>query len=181
MKNIISTFAVLMLLVGGTAYADNCASTPHSNKEAGKIAPKSGNATDIVGTAIESGKFSMLVAAVKAAGLVEALKGEGPFTVFAPNDKAFAELPEGTLDALLADPDKLKKILTYHVVSGAVTSDQVVGLKSAETLNGKSVKIATTDGQVMINDANVIAADIMCKNGVIHVLDKVIMPMEESR
>jgi len=181
MKKSLYILAAVMIMIAGAAYADDCGSKPHSNTEAGKIAPGSSNASDIVVTAIESGKFSMLVSAVKAANLVEALKGEGPFTVFAPTDKAFTELPEGTLDALLNDPKKLEAILKYHVIEGAVTSDKIGDMKSAKSLNGQAFAISAKDGQVMINDAHVIGADIMCRNGVIHVIDKVIIPVEESR
>ena len=136
---------------------------------------------DIVDTAVEAGSFNTLVAAVQAAGLVETLKGEGPFTVFAPTDEAFAALPEGTVETLFKpeNKDKLIAILTYHVVSGAVTSSQVVNLESAETIQGQSVKIEVKDGNVMIDGATVVAADIMTSNGVIHVIDKVILPSSD--
>jgi uncharacterized surface protein with fasciclin (FAS1) repeats len=111
---------------------------------------------------------------------VDALKGEGPFTVFAPTDEAFAELPEGTLEALLKDTEKLTAILTYHVVEGAVMAEQVVGLDKAATLNGQNVMISAGDDGVKINGANVIATDIPCSNGVIHVIDKVILPEMEG-
>ena len=113
--------------------------------------------------------------AVKAAGLVETLKGDGPFTVFAPTDEAFAKLPEGTVEALLADKEKLTAVLTYHVVAGKVTSKDVAKLDSAKTLQGQEIAIDTSKG-VKINDATVIAADIMASNGVIHVIDTVILP-----
>jgi uncharacterized surface protein with fasciclin (FAS1) repeats len=131
---------------------------------------------DIVDTAIAAGNFETLVAAVKAAGLVETLKGEGPFTVFAPTDEAFAALPAGTVEALLQDKEKLAAILTYHVVAGKVMAADVVGLDSATTVNGADVAIKMWDGKVMINDATVIATDIETSNGVIHVIDKVILP-----
>ncbi len=133
---------------------------------------------DIVDTAVAAGSFTTLVAAVKAAGLVETLKGDGPFTVFAPTDEAFAKLPEGTVETLLKpeNKDKLIAILTYHVVAGKVLAADVVKLESAETVQGQSVKIMTHDGSVMINDATVVAADIMTSNGVIHVIDTVILP-----
>ena len=130
---------------------------------------------DIVDTAIQAGCFSTLVAAVKAAGLVETLKGSGPFTVFAPNDDAFAKLPEGTVDALLKDIPKLKKILTYHVVSGKVMAADVTTLKSAKTVEGSDVKIDATNG-VKINDSTVTTADVAADNGVIHIIDTVLMP-----
>ena len=131
---------------------------------------------DIVETAEAAGDFNTLLAAVEAAGLVETLKGEGPFTVFAPTDEAFAALPEGTFDTLLADTEALTQVLLYHVVPGAVTADQVVGLESAQTVQGGSVSISTEDDKVFINDAQVVAADVLTSNGVIHVIDKVIIP-----
>lgn len=130
---------------------------------------------DIVDTAIAAGNFTTLVTAIQAAGLVETLKGEGPFTVFAPTDDAFAKLPAGTLESLLADQDKLVAILTYHVVPGKVMSTDVVKLSSAKTVQGQSVKISSTSG-VKIDGANVVTADIEATNGVIHVIDTVILP-----
>ena len=134
-------------------------------------------AKDIVQTATEAGSFKTLLAAVKAAGLVETLQGQGPFTVFAPTDAAFAALPAGTLDGLLKDPAALKKILLYHVVSGAVTADKVVGLTSATSVEGSPIAISVKDGTVYLNDtAKVVTPDVMASNGVIHVIDKVILP-----
>ena len=134
-------------------------------------------AKDIVQTATEAGSFSTLLTAVEAAGLVETLQGEGPYTVFAPTDEAFAALPAGTLDGLLADKDALKKVLLYHVASGAVSSDQVVGLTSADSVEGSPIAIAVKDGMVYLNDsAKVVTPDVMASNGVIHVIDKVILP-----
>lgn len=130
---------------------------------------------DIVDTAVKAGSFNTLVAAVKAAGLVETLKGAGPFTLFAPNDDAFAKLPAGTVDALLKDIPKLKTILTYHVVSGKVMAADVVKLKSAKTVQGTEVKIDASSG-VKVNDATVSTADIAADNGVIHIIDTVLMP-----
>ncbi len=130
---------------------------------------------DIVDTAVAAGNFTTLAAALTAAGLVETLKGEGPFTVFAPTDEAFAALPAGTVEALLADPEALAKILTYHVISGHVLSTDLSNGMTTATVNGADVTIMT-EGGVMVNDANVTAADIMASNGVIHVIDKVIMP-----
>ena len=130
---------------------------------------------NIVETAVEAGTFTTLVAAVQAAGLVDVLSGEGPFTVFAPTDEAFAKLPAGTLEALLADKEKLAAILTYHVVSGAVMAKDVVGLTSVQTVQGSSLTIRTDDG-VMIDEAKVITTDIMASNGVIHVIDTVLIP-----
>ncbi|MCC7131851.1 MAG: fasciclin domain-containing protein [Gemmatimonadales bacterium] len=133
-------------------------------------------ASTIVDVAIGAGSFKTLVKAVEAAGLVETLKGTGPFTVFAPTDEAFAKLPAGTLDALLKDKAKLTAILTYHVVSGAVGSDKVVGLKSARTVNGQDVAIAVKDGKVHVGAATVLKTDIKASNGVIHVIDTVLLP-----
>lgn len=130
---------------------------------------------DIVDTAVKAGSFSTLVAAVKAAGLVDTLKGAGPFTVFAPTDEAFAKLPAGTVDALLKDIPKLKKILTYHVVSGKVLAADVAKLKSAKTVEGTEVKINASKG-VKVNDSTVTTADVAADNGVIHIIDTVLIP-----
>ena len=130
---------------------------------------------DIVDTAVKAGSFNTLVTAVKAAGLVETLKGEGPFTVFAPTDEAFAKVPADALKSLLADKDALKKVLLYHVVSGKVTADQVVKMKTAPTVQGSDVMIDASSG-VKINNATVVNADIMTSNGVIHAIDTVLMP-----
>ena len=132
---------------------------------------------DIVQTATDAGSFKTLLAAVKAAGLVETLQGKGPFTVFAPTDAAFAALPAGTLDGLLKDPAALKKILLYHVVSGSVTADKVVGLTSATSVEGSPIAVSIKDGTVYLNEsAKVVTPDVMASNGVIHVIDKVILP-----
>lgn len=133
---------------------------------------------DIVEVAASAGFFKTLVAAVQAAGLVEVLKGEGPLTVFAPTDEAFAKLPAGTVENLLKpeNKDKLTAVLTYHVVPGRVTADQVVALSSAKTVNGRALRISTQDGSVMIDDARVTTTDIMASNGIIHVIDSVVLP-----
>ncbi|MCB1043447.1 MAG: fasciclin domain-containing protein [Acidobacteria bacterium] len=130
---------------------------------------------DLVDTAISAGQFETLVTAIKAAGLVDTLKGDGPFTVFAPTDEAFAQIPQEQLNALLADRDALTKVLTYHVVAGKVTAEQVVTLSQATTVQGQNITISSDNG-VKVNDASVIKTDIMCRNGVIHVIDKVILP-----
>ena len=130
---------------------------------------------DIVDTAVKAGSFTTLVAAVQAAGLVDTLKGPGPFTVFAPTDEAFAKLPAGTVDALLKDIPKLTKILTYHVVSGKVMAADVVKLTSATTVEGSTVKIDASNG-VKINDSTVTTADVAADNGVIHIIDTVLLP-----
>ena len=134
-----------------------------------------GHSMDIVDTAVSAGTFTTLVAAVDAAGLVDTLKGEGPFTVFAPTDDAFAALPEGTVEGLLADPEALAAILTYHVVPGKVMSTDLSNNMMAATANGADVTIMT-EGGVMVNSANVVAADIEASNGVIHVIDMVLIP-----
>ena len=130
---------------------------------------------DIVDVAVNAGSFTTLVAAVKAAGLVETLKGAGPFTVFAPTDEAFAKLPAGTVEGLLKDLPKLKKILTYHVVSGKVMAADVVKLKSAKTVEGSDVKIDASNG-VKVNDSKVVTPDVAADNGVIHIIDTVLIP-----
>ncbi len=133
---------------------------------------------DIVDTAVGAGSFNTLVTAVKAAGLVETLKGKGPFTVFAPTDEAFAKLPAGTVEGLLKDTEKLKQVLLYHVVAGNVMAKDVVKLngKTAKTVQGSAAKITVKDGKVMVDNANVVKTDIPCTNGVIHVIDSVILP-----
>jgi uncharacterized surface protein with fasciclin (FAS1) repeats len=133
---------------------------------------------DIVEIAASAGSFNTLVAAVKAAGLVDTLKGNGPFTVFAPTDEAFAKLPGGTVENLLKpeNKDKLTAVLTYHVVPGRVTAGEVVNLSSAKTVNGRALRINTKDGKVMVDNARVTATDIIASNGVIHVIDSVVLP-----
>lgn len=132
-------------------------------------------ATDIVDTAVSAGSFNTLVTAVKAAGLVDTLKGPGPFTVFAPTDAAFAKIPKAQLDALLADKQKLTAVLTYHVVPASVMAKDVKA-GSAPTVNGKPLKITTAGGNVMVNNAKVIKTDVVASNGVIHVIDTVMLP-----
>ena len=154
------TLAVLALSAGVPVSAASC-----------------GGEHDIVDTAVEAGSFNTLVAAVKAAGLVEALKGEGPFTVFAPSDEAFAKLPAGTVESLLEPQniDKLKAILTYHVVSGKILSADVKP-GSVETLQGSKLSISSKKGALMVDQAKIVATDVTASNGVIHVIDSVIMP-----
>lgn len=153
--------AVALLVAAGAAWAGDY----------GKKA--SGN--DIVAVASSNDSFDTLVQAIQAAGLVDTLQGHGPFTVFAPTDEAFARLPAGTLESLLADKEKLTAILTYHVVPGKVTASQVMGLNSAKTVQGGELDIDTADG-VRINDAKVVQADVEASNGVIHVIDTVLIP-----
>jgi len=160
--NIISTVAVAASLLIGTSEI--------------RTGPDSEPTMNIVETAVAAGSFKTLVAAVKAAGLVETLSGEGPFTVFAPTDEAFAQIPADQLNALLADKEALTAVLTYHVVAGKVMAEDVVKLSSATTVNGQDVDIKVWDGKVMIDDAQVTTADIDTTNGVIHVINKVILP-----
>ncbi len=138
-----------------------------------------GHSKDIVDTAVSAGSFKTLTAALQAGGLVDALRGDGPFTVFAPTDEAFAKLPKGTVETLLKpeNKDKLVNILTYHVIKGSVASNQVQNGAKAPALNGQNLRFSTASG-VQVNDAKVVKADIRCKNGIIHVIDSVILPSE---
>ena len=166
---LITSMAALTFAVAACSTAASPSPSPAPSQEAAM--------GDIVATADAAGSFKTLLAAATAAGLVETLQGEGPFTVFAPTDEAFAALPAGTLDGLLADPEALKAILLYHVVPGAVTADQVVGMTSADSVEGSPIAIAVKDGKVFLNDAaQVTATDIKAANGVIHVIDQVILP-----
>ena len=141
-------------------------------------APAQGQTRDIVDTAVAAGQFKTLAAALKAAGLVETLKGAGPFTVFAPTDEAFAKLPKGTVEDLLKPENKAKltAILTYHVVPGKVTAADITKVKDAKTVQGSSIKVKAAGGKVMVDNATVVNADIAASNGVIHVIDTVVMP-----
>jgi len=131
---------------------------------------------DIVDTAVEAGAFKTLAKALQTAGLIDTLKGEGPFTVFAPTDEAFAKLPAGTVESLLNDPEKLRQILLYHVVPGRVLAKDVVKIKSAKTVQGSSIRVTASAAGVMVDDAHVVRTDIIASNGVIHVIDSVILP-----
>lgn len=155
-------------LISATAFAASLIFTAQANNYNAKA--------DIVDTAVAAGNFSTLVTAVKAAGLVDTLKSDGPFTVFAPNDAAFAKIPAADLNALIADQDALTKVLTYHVVAGKVLAADVVKLSSAKTVQGQELAITVKDGKVYVDGAQVIATDIVTSNGVIHVLDSVVMP-----
>jgi uncharacterized surface protein with fasciclin (FAS1) repeats len=139
------------------------------------------SASDLVDVATEAGAFTTLLAAAEAAGLVDTLRSEGPFTVFAPTDEAFASLPEGTVESLLADPEALRAVLLYHVVAGRVTAEQVVGLTQAESVEGSAIRISVHGDQVHIDDARVITADVPASNGVIHVIDAVLIPASLTR
>ncbi len=142
----------------------------------GGYGQEDGNGKTIIETARDAGQFGTLLTAIEAAGLTDALSGDGPFTVFAPTDEAFSAIPEDQLNALLADTDALTAVLTYHVVSGKVKAADVVELGSAETLQGSRVDISTYNGSVRIDGATVVTADIEASNGVIHVIDAVITP-----
>ena len=171
-RTILLSLAAVAIVVSACSTA--ASPTPAPATAAPSMAAEMG---DIVETATEAGTFTTLLTAATAAGLVETLQGEGPYTVFAPTDEAFAALPEGTLEGLLADPEALKQILLYHVVSGKVTSDQVVGMTSADSVAGPAIAIAVKDGTVYLNDsAKVVTTDIETSNGVIHVIDSVILP-----
>jgi len=159
------------------APASAAPTTAPATKAPASAAPASAATGDIVDVATAAGGFKTLLQAATAADLVGTLKGAGPFTVFAPTDAAFAALPAGTLEALLKDPAKLKEILLYHVVSGKVTADQVVKLTSADTVANKPIKITVKDGTVFLNDkVKVVTTDIPASNGVIHVIDAVLLP-----
>ena len=158
----VAAFAAVLLLLITDVYAGN-----YGKKQ-----------SDIVDTAVAAGSFNTLAAALEAGGLVETLKADGPYTVFAPTDEAFAKLPDGTMEMLLLpeNKDKLVKILTYHVVAGKVMAAEVVTLQTATTANGSDVAIRVVDDTVFINDSRVVATDIGASNGVIHVVDTVILP-----
>jgi uncharacterized surface protein with fasciclin (FAS1) repeats len=143
---------------------------------------KTAASKDIVTVATEAGSFTTLVTALKAAGLVETLKGPGPFTVFAPNDAAFAKLPKGTVEGLLADKNALSSVLTFHVISGRVMAGDIVKSKGAKpkTVNGQELDIQLRDGKVFVNGAQVITTDIAASNGVIHVIDGVLLPKSSA-
>jgi uncharacterized surface protein with fasciclin (FAS1) repeats len=168
-RNFFAVTAALFVLILAVAPAQ---------AHCGKCGTGEAHAHDIIDTAVDAGSFKTLVAAVKAAGLVEALKGEGPFTVFAPTDEAFAALPEGTVEELLKpeNKEKLVAVLTYHVVEGKVMSKTAVTLEEAETLNGEKFSLEFDGEKLMINNATVVKADIETSNGVIHVIDKVLIP-----
>jgi uncharacterized surface protein with fasciclin (FAS1) repeats len=163
---------------GETPAADTAAATAATAETgAAEPAPAAG---DIVETAVAAGDFTTLAAALEAAGLVETLQGEGPFTVFAPTDEAFAALPEGTLDELLLpeNREQLESILTYHVVEGAVPSSDLSDGQQVATLQGGELTIGVTDAGVTVDDATVTAADVAASNGVVHVVDTVLLPPE---
>ena len=174
-----SVAITLALLAGAAspAFASHHGGT-HGTPAATTTKETNMSSKDIVDTAVGAGQFNTLAAALGAADLVETLKGPGPFTVFAPTDEAFAALPAGTVDELLKPENKAKlaAILTYHVVAGKVMASDVVNLSEADSVGGPKLKITTDAGKVQINDANVTTADIETSNGVIHVIDKVLIP-----
>ncbi|HYO43175.1 MAG TPA: fasciclin domain-containing protein [Candidatus Limnocylindrales bacterium] len=175
-RTILLSVAAVALAVSAcsTTAATPAPATPAPATPAPSMAAEMG---DIVDVATEAGTFKTLLTAATAAGLVDTLKGEGPFTVLAPTDEAFAALPAGTLEGLLKDPEALKQILLYHVISGKVMAEQVVGLTTADSVAGPAIKIAVKDGTVFLNDtAKVVTTDIEASNGVIHVIDQVILP-----
>jgi uncharacterized surface protein with fasciclin (FAS1) repeats len=190
MKRLLSAAAMLILITAGVnrVSADDCGSKSKADGQDKSLMIQASEtkkvdtqkSMDIVKTAISAGSFNTLMAAVKAAGLVETLKGAGPFTVFAPTDEAFKKLPAGTVEALLKDKAKLTAILTYHVVPGMVMAADVVKLKDAKTVQGQKVMIRTGKDGVMIDNAKVVKTDIVTSNGVIHVIDTVILPKEEK-
>lgn len=170
---------VLVAIVGLGAWALMSNDDKQANKETssmGQSTAEESTANTIVDVAMSDPQFSTLVTAIKAAGLVETLSGEGPFTVFVPTNDAFAKLPEGTLDSLLNNPEELKKVLTYHVVSGDVKAADVVKLSSAKTVQGQDVRITVDGNTVKVNDSVVTKTDISTKNGTIHVIDSVLLP-----
>lgn len=179
MKTLVAAILTAGLMANvASAHCGSCGvEKPHEHAEKASAGSEKKVGT-IIETAKAAGSFKTLLAAVEAAGLVEALSGKGPLTVFAPTDEAFAALPEGTVEALLKDKAKLASILTYHVVDGAVTAKMVTGLKEAKTLNGQSVTVNVKDDEVKIDNAKVVTPDIMCSNGVIHVIDAVMIPKE---
>ena len=173
LSSILIPLLALALLAGCSKDAQQTTTTAAKQSATNQVADP-----NIVTVAATSGDFNTLVAAVKAAGLVETLQGDGPFTVFAPTDEAFAKLPAGTVDSLLLpeNKEKLVAILTYHVVPGEVLAADVVKLSSANTVEGQPLSISVDAGGVRINDANVIATDVMASNGVIHAIDSVLIP-----
>ena len=181
--SVVPLLLIFVLVVSACAapVAQEAPAAPVEQPTAVPVAPAEAEmAADIVDTAIAAGSFNTLVAAVQAAGLEDALRGDGPFTVFAPTDEAFAALPEGTVESLLADPEALSQILLYHVIAGKVMAADVSDGLSADTLQGAPVAFAIVDGKPMINDANIVATDVEASNGVIHVIDSVILPPAEG-
>ena len=164
---VVAFVAVALLSTHSVLAGNSCSSSCDKPKD-----------KDLVDTAVAAGSFKTLAAAIEAGGLIETLKGRGPFTVFAPTDEAFAKLPEGTVESLLKpeNKEKLVKILTYHVVPGKVMASDVVKLSEAKTVEGSKVKITVKESKVLIDNSKVLKTDIRTSNGVIHVIDKVLLP-----
>ena len=182
---IVSIVVVAVLAIGGwllwdSMQNDDAQTDTSSQMETEQPAEEAEPSMNIVETASANEDFSTLVAAIEAADLAEALSADGPFTVFAPTNAAFDKLPEGTLDDLLDNPDQLAEILTYHVVSGEVPASSVVTLEGATTLNGADVEIRVEGDTVFVNDARVVTTDIRTSNGIIHVIDTVLLPPTEE-
>jgi uncharacterized surface protein with fasciclin (FAS1) repeats len=177
MKKFTTTLLATSLLLSGAVFAGGefIKYGYHHGSEKSAMS-ESSQPKDIVDTAVSAGSFNTLVTAVKEAGLVETLKGEGPFTVFAPTDEAFSKIPADQLNALLADKEALTKVLTYHVVPGKVMAKDVIKLSSAQTVQGQSLSIDASSG-VKVDNARVLKTDIETSNGVIHVIDSVMLPM----
>ncbi len=182
-SNLVVFAAVAAVMFSGVANAQQCPnSAQHAQPATTYVSLHQPAQADIVDTAVSAGSFKTLVAAVKAAGLVDTLKGKGPYTVLAPSDEAFAKLPKGTVESLLKKEnlDKLKQILTYHVIPGNVMSTDVVKLTEAPTAMGDKIKIAVEGKNVTFNNAKLLKADIACSNGVIHVIDTVLIPGQDN-
>jgi transforming growth factor-beta-induced protein len=182
MKKLFAVLAVFAL--AATSVQAHCGSCgvgdDHSKAEKAGVKMEEMKKMTIGQTAAKNGEFTILLKAVKAAGLESALNGAGPLTVFAPTDKAFEALPEGTLEKLLKDKEKLTSVLTYHIINSKLSSKQVVKMDKARTVNGQEFKIVKNDKGLMVDDASVVTTDIECSNGVIHVIDKVILPKEKG-
>lgn len=183
LNKVSSVVALAVAMVAATVVAQEAprqATTPPTGVTAMKPIVDESKKLDIVETAMKAGSFKTLSTAIKAAGLADTLKGPGPFTVFAPTDEAFAKLPQGTLESLLRpeNKEKLKAILTYHVVPGDVLAADVAKMNTAKTVNGEPLTIKAVGDNVTVNDAKVTKTDIVCTNGVIHAIDKVLMPRE---
>ncbi len=171
------TAALLSIVALAACSGDKTAETPAVDTTVTAAAAEAPAPKDIIETAVAAGTFNTLAQALTAAGLVETLKGAGPFTVLAPTDEAFAKIPAKDLEALLADKDALTKVLTYHVIAGNVPASTVTTLTEATTVEGSKITIKVVDGKVMLNDASeVTATDIAATNGVIHVINTVLMP-----
>jgi uncharacterized surface protein with fasciclin (FAS1) repeats len=184
MRRTLSVVAAITLSLGLAACGSDDSTDEATPAETSSSAPATTEATeeaaaaDIVDTAVAAGDFTTLAAALEAAGLVETLKGDGPFTVFAPTDEAFAKVPKETLDALAKDKAKLAKVLTYHVLTSKWSTDDIKLVKSTGTALGPAVQFGDSGGKLTVNGANVIQSDIDCTNGMIHVIDAVLLPPE---